>query len=662
MSAIPSSSSWFTSGKLPLDQTIADANVIVIRSKRTPSRRIPAPVPVLLPASLLDESRKAKRSSVDQYHVASNTVLSSSAAPARHSTRHRTSTDLSSRNAQSLVASALVIPLQNLAPPLIAINLIGDDSPESQESRPFTSAKRRSLTSREGGSESEIHSPRGSLTPSSQNVSRFPPFENGVRTGDRSRDEEGSKDSTEDSMHSSAKESLVISSTGTAPLQFIERPTMADSNAHTRLGSLGTTPEDGAIEVLKPRWELLANNRMSAKNTGGRRPSTESTLSLMDHSRLRRSSTDSTISMESFAAKEVAPQQKRMSLLLAVQNNEVKRRSTGTPSTTLADFVPLTNRGSLGSALKGALAEGEGTSVEENRRYSAGGPHRPWRYSGGKRPFAPTGSELRIQPSPIIEHVESTEAAVGASKSTSLPSTPTKDQAIIDRAAALVDRSTASSILTTSKTPFPHPILSTAPRSIILDDRKTAFSLGSIQLSTLATSRLPSLDSQPSTTARVTRRRATSLSVGPTKEIVLTGDLRFDRMHRRISSLQNQRDASSIGYSAAASLSSSTAASSARSIAALAPSTSTPMDLLSSFKELRSSMLAAALLPIKESAFASNYSTTLMTREAQVEAILPTLRALQHQMTIAAGLIDQIIGLGDGNASVSKSGELSAGR
>jgi hypothetical protein len=67
-------------------------------------------------------------------------------------------------------------------------------------------------------------------------------------------------------------------------------------------------------------------------------------------------------------------------------------------------------------------------------------------------------------------------------------------------------------------------------------------------------------------------------------------------------------------------------------------------NLLAAYKELRSVMLSGALLPIDENLFTSeNGGGENQKKEQQLAAILPTLKTLQDQMRLAAGLIDRII-------------------
>lgn len=72
------------------------------------------------------------------------------------------------------------------------------------------------------------------------------------------------------------------------------------------------------------------------------------------------------------------------------------------------------------------------------------------------------------------------------------------------------------------------------------------------------------------------------------------------------------------------------------------------MSLLTSFKELRSTMLTTALLPLDESSLSIHSS-----RADRVEAILPTLRAIQVQMRSAAELLEKVLtGGGEGEGRV----------
>ena len=67
-------------------------------------------------------------------------------------------------------------------------------------------------------------------------------------------------------------------------------------------------------------------------------------------------------------------------------------------------------------------------------------------------------------------------------------------------------------------------------------------------------------------------------------------------------------------------------------------------NLLAAYKALRSDMLSGALLPIDENLFTSeNGGGDNQKKEQQLAPILQTLKSLQDQMSLAAGLIDRII-------------------
>jgi hypothetical protein len=126
----------------------------------------------------------------------------------------------------------------------------------------------------------------------------------------------------------------------------------------------------------------------------------------------------------------------------------------------------------------------------------------------------------------------------------------------------------------------------------------------------------------------------TSTQQGPTK--ITAGDLRFDRMARRISSVNSSASSSNS--------SSSPAREVGLGIMPVYRVGEEKENLLAAYKELRSVMLSGALLPIDENLFTSeNGGGENQKKEQQLAAILPTLKTLQDQMRLAAGLIDRII-------------------
>jgi hypothetical protein len=162
-------------------------------------------------------------------------------------------------------------------------------------------------------------SPRGSLTGSGQDVTRFPQYIDGVLVDTHSKLEEEEARKFPQIIVSS--ERSIPSSTGISPMRFIERPTVVEINAHSRSGSISQPMDDKPVTNMQgqrsfSKWELLATKQLPTN----RRPSTESTLSLIDTSRRkdwggnRRPSSESFMSVDT---EEITPNLKRRSLLLA---------------------------------------------------------------------------------------------------------------------------------------------------------------------------------------------------------------------------------------------------------------------------------------------------------------------------------------------------------